>query len=81
VTGPLTQRLVSALMEENLISESALNTDSSNSGSENISNNLNGNRGGAISLLKNGISIERRVRKELIEQGILEAEDFGKVSL
>lgn len=32
-----------------------------------------------ISMLKNGISIERRVKKELIEQGLLDPEDFTKV--
>lgn len=32
----------------------------------------------AVALLKNGISIERRLRKELIEQGILDADDMPK---
>lgn len=31
-----------------------------------------------ISMMKNGINIERRVKKELIEQGLLDLDDFGK---
>lgn len=31
-----------------------------------------------LSMLKNGINIERRVKKELIEQGLLDPEDFQK---
>lgn len=68
ITGPLTQRLVSALMEENFKSDNGTDT-------ENVPNNNGLDVGSASSLLKNGISIERRVRKELIEQGILDPED------
>lgn len=84
VTGPLTQRLVSALMEENLLNDSntaatttaASSTENSNSSLENIPNNSNMvQTRSTCNLLKNGISIEKRVRKELIEQGILDAED------
>ena len=35
----------------------------------------------AVNLLRNGISIERRVRKELIEQGILDAKDIDPPSV
>lgn len=31
-----------------------------------------------MALLKNGINIERRVKKELIEQGLLDPDDFAK---
>lgn len=71
VTGPLTQRLVSALMEENLVPGDSMD---SNSGSENTSSDLTSQRS-SFPPLRNGICIERRVRKELIEQGILDAED------
>jgi len=68
VTGPLTQRLVAALLEENVMpDDSAID---SNVETENPSNTL--------SLLKNGINIERRVKKELIEQGLLDPDDFQK---
>lgn len=71
ITGPLTQRLVSALMEENLIPEGR-------SGENSSAESENSSRPSA-SLMKNGISIERRVKKELIEQGLLDdPEDFSK---
>lgn len=47
----------------------------SNSSSENNSNSSNSK---TLSLLKNGISLEKRVRRELMEQGILDADDFAK---
>lgn len=70
VTGPLTQRLVAALLEENVIPEDSSidNVDAA----ENPSNNQ------TLSMLKNGINIERRVKKELIEQGLLDPDDFQK---
>lgn len=68
ITGPLTQRLVSALMEENLLPDG-----------ENSSNESENSSRPVASLMKNGISIERRVKKELIEQGLLDdPEDFSK---
>lgn len=83
ITGPLTQRLVSALMEENLsltdhhhgsAAATTTSTENSNSSLENIPNNSNMvHTRSAANLLKNGIAAERRLRKELIEQGILEA--------
>jgi transcriptional adapter 3 len=83
ITGPFTQRLVSALMEENVISDghstataTTTSTENSNSSLENIPNNSNMvHTRSAANLLKNGIAAERRIRKELIEQGILEAKD------
>lgn len=80
VTGPLTQRLVSALIEENLISDSTnttttTSTENSNSSLENMPNNGVMQTRSTVGLLKNGISIERRVRQELIEQGILDDEE------
>lgn len=82
VTGPFTQRLVSALMEENIIdghtttTATTTSTENSNSSLENIPNNSNMvHTRSAANLLKNGIAAERRIRKELIEQGILEAKD------
>lgn len=71
ITGPLTQRLVSALMEENLIPEGR--------SGENSSTESETSSRPSASLMKNGISIERRVKKELIEQGLLDdPEDFSK---
>lgn len=49
--------------------DSAIDIDIS---SENTSNNQ------TLSMLKNGINIERRVKKELIEQGLLDPDDFQK---
>lgn len=71
VTGPLTQRLVCALLEENLMQD------------QNIENgnftNQSSNRSSGVSNMKNGIMIERRVRKELIEQGLLDPDDIKPV--
>lgn len=82
ITGPFTQRLVSALMEENIIdghsttTATTTSTENSNSSLENIPNNSNMvHTRSAANMLKNGIAAERRIRKELIEQGILEAKD------
>lgn len=63
ITGPLTQRLVSALMEENLMNyevpdikvKQTTNTKSS---------------------YKNSLTLEKCLRKELVEQGILDLEDL-----
>lgn len=62
ISGPLTQRLVSALIEENIP------MDGDGSSSENT-NTINSN---SFKPLQNGITLEKRVKKELIEQGILE---------
>lgn len=76
VTGPLTQRLVSAFLEENLIGDVMSNIDS-NSSSDNNTNSTNSTLC-SLSLLKNGIDLEKRVKQELIEQGLLETEEFVK---
>lgn len=68
VLGPLTQRLVSALMEENLV----------NAAGSDASNGANDQRNDVQSLMKNGIDIEKRLKKELVEQGILDAEDVSE---
>ncbi|XP_054730226.1 transcriptional adapter 3 [Anastrepha obliqua] len=80
VTGPLTQRLVSALLEEQLIQNpselaAAAVADSSNSSSENTHSSAQMNFR-SLSLLRNCIDIEKRVKRELIEQGILDLNDF-----
>lgn len=72
VTGPFTQRLVAALLEENVMPEDSTIDSSVEMASENATNNQ------TLSMLKNGINIERRVKKELIEQGLLDPDDFQK---
>lgn len=69
MSGPLTQRLVSALIEENIPIDGISNGDSNSCSSENT-NTINSNS----YKLQNGIILEKRVKKELIEQGILEDE-------
>lgn len=64
VIGPLTQRLVSGLMEEN-------SGEHASNGSDGLLNHRD-----MQPLMKNGINIEKRLKKELIEQGILESEDL-----
>lgn len=76
ITGPLTQRLVSALMEENLHPDGNSTSNENSNCSSDIMHSINARS--AVALLKNGISIERRLRKELIEQGILDADDMPK---
>lgn len=61
-------------MEENLNPDCSSNENSNSSSDVTHSNNARS----AVALLKNGISIERRLRKELIEQGILDADDMPK---
>lgn len=84
ITGPLTQRLVAALIDENLIQGgiigdgNAATNDSNDSCGENNSSSANRNMAPIASLLKNGIDVERRLKKELIELGILDISDFPK---
>lgn len=75
ISGPLTQRLVSALIEENIPIDGISNGDSNSCSSENT-NTINSN---SFKPLQNGIVMEKRVKKELIDQGILEDEP-NKVS-
>lgn len=89
ITGPLTQRLVSALLEENMAQSdhaasadgtAAITNESNDSCGENNASTANrGNSTTSItSLLKSGVDVEMRLKKELIELGILEASDFAK---
>ncbi|XP_002071550.3 transcriptional adapter 3-B [Drosophila willistoni] len=99
ITGPLTQRLVSALMEESLLtlpSEQAAVGDYSNASSNTTSttastisnsneNNAGGGAGGgggaapnagnfrSLAMLKHGLGIEQRLKKELINTGLIES--------
>lgn len=70
MTGPLTQRLVAALLEENVMPEDSAIDSNADISTENNSNNQ------TLSMLKNGINIERRVKKELIDQGLFDLDDF-----
>lgn len=63
ITGPLTQRLVSALMEEN-----ALPYDVPDVKVKQCTNTK--------STYKNSLTLEKCLRKELVEQGILDPEDL-----
>lgn len=81
VTGPLTQRLVAALLEENLLQSDVLGISDGTSSVNNESNDSCGENNSSsanrmTSLLRNGIDVELRLKKELIELGILE--DFSK---
>ncbi|KAI9589848.1 transcriptional adapter 3 [Glossina fuscipes] len=76
ITGPLTQRLVSALMEEQLMPNSTdIVAENSNSSSENTHATAPINFR-SLTMLRNCIGIEKRLKKELIEQGILDISDF-----
>lgn len=87
ITGPLTQRLVAALLEENLLNSktgdidsiATMANESNDSCGENNSSSANRSNVTPIaSLLKNGIDVEIRLKKELIELGILDISDFPK---
>ncbi|EDV99647.1 transcriptional adapter 3 [Drosophila grimshawi] len=102
ITGPLTQRLVSALMDESLPSEAAAvgehssnsssNNENTHSQSQSSSTQSNGVGSKAtvaaaaaasgnfrsLSMLKHGVGIEQRLRKELIESGLIEANELAK---
>lgn len=89
ITGPLTQRLVAALLEEdndmqtNLsgggCNENATITqDSSDSCTENNASTANqrAQTNALTSLLKSGIDVEKRLKKELFDLGIFDAHDM-----
>ncbi|XP_055313262.1 transcriptional adapter 3-like [Sitodiplosis mosellana] len=92
ITGPLTQRLVAALLEENLLNSKgvadilgssdglgSMANESNDSCGENNSSSANRSAATPIaSLLRNGIDVEIRLKKELIELGILDISDFPK---
>lgn len=63
---------MAALLEENVMPEDSTIDSNVDISSENTSNNQ------TLSMLKNGINIERRVKKELIDQGLLDPDDFQK---
>lgn len=62
ITGPLTQRLVSALMEENALPYEVPDIKIKQCSNKNS--------------FKNSLTLERCLRKELVEQGILDPEDL-----
>nr|XP_013189702.1 unnamed protein product [Amyelois transitella] len=62
ITGPLTQRLVSALLEENVMSYDVPDVKVKQSGT--------------TKSYKNSLTLEKVLRKELVEQGILDPEDL-----
>lgn len=92
ITGPLTQRLVAALLEENLLhskvgdiigsSDGSMANESNDSSGENNSSSANRSNASVsmpiASFFKNGIDVEIRLKKELIELGILDISDFPK---
>ncbi|XP_041982240.1 transcriptional adapter 3 [Aricia agestis] len=63
ITGPLTQRLVSALMEENVIPYEVSDIKVKQPPSTKVNN-------------RNSLTLEKCLRKELVEQGILDPEDL-----
>lgn len=69
--GPLTQRLISALIEEKI---SPLQETNENK----VNRDISGHR---MSTIKNvqSLAFERRVRRELKEQGILDGDEAPKV--
>ncbi|XP_002010442.3 transcriptional adapter 3 [Drosophila mojavensis] len=84
ITGPLTQRLVSALMDESLPSEQAAVGEHSNSSSnENTHSSSTSNAAAAsgnfrsLAMLKHGVGIEQRLKKELMDSGLIDANELG----
>ncbi|GJQ68220.1 hypothetical protein Trydic_g10760 [Trypoxylus dichotomus] len=68
-SSPLTQRLLAALLEEKVIKSFPSAFDKLKASDFSIKNS-NGGRG--------GVCLDRRLRKELVEQGILDVEDLPK---
>lgn len=67
---------MSALLEENISPDYGSAPTNESIGENGVSDTATSNR--TISMMKNGINIERRVKKELIEQGLLDMDDFAK---
>lgn len=67
MTGPLTQRLMAAFLEENIIPSNATEPTSVNPNPHSD----------PFRAIKNGVNIERRLKQELIDQGLMSAEDFA----
>lgn len=86
ICGPLTQRLLSAFLEENNEMQSDIvgcSDGNAPDGSDNCPENnpSSANRARATSmnsLFKSGIDVEKRLKKELIDIGLLEPSDFAK---
>lgn len=86
ICGQLTQRLISALLEENTEMQSdivgcsdSIAQDGNDSSTENNPSSANRSQSSNVaSLLKSGIDVEKRLKKELLDLGILEASDFAK---
>lgn len=90
ICGPLTQHLISAFLEDESTSEEmqsdivgcsdAMVQDSSDSCTENNPSSANRKQTHAAitSLLKSGIDVENRLKKELIELAIFQPGDFDK---
>lgn len=70
--GPLTQRLISALIEEKV---SPLQETNENK----VNREVSSHRASAIKNIQS-LAFEKRVRKELREQGILDGDEAPKVS-
>ncbi|KAH8420390.1 hypothetical protein KR009_009877 [Drosophila setifemur] len=91
ITGPLTQRLVSAFMEESLMtlpSEQAAVGEHSNSTTSSSNENTHSSSSNAqaavasgnfrsLSMLKHGVGIEQRLKKELLENGLIDASEYA----
>lgn len=84
VTGPLTQRLMAAFLEENVMPPSN-NSDPDDAlvpppmtTSAAATNNQPPHSADPFRAIKNGVSLERRVKQELIDQGLMSADDFAK---
>lgn len=82
ICGPLTQRLVSALINENTEMQSDIvgcsDPSDQNSTDRNSSSTNRTQASGLASLLKSGIDVEKSLKKELLELGIFDANDFAK---
>lgn len=82
----MTQRLLAALLEENLLNgrndilgaNYGANESNDSCGENNSSSANRSSITPIASLLKNGIDVELRLKKELIELGILDISDFPK---
>lgn len=91
ICGPLTQSLLSALLDENTTDfgpndlvgcgDSTIVQDSNDSCTENNSSSANRTTKATAaieSLWKSGIDVEKRLKKELLDLGIFDASDFAK---
>lgn len=86
ICGPLTQRLISAFLEENNGMENNADEcmdvndyDGNDICTEKNSSTSNRAQATSISsLLRSGIDVEKRLKKELLDMGLLESNDFNK---